>query len=1522
MAAARGGAAQEPAKEALYVDLRDEGQEALDEVRKLAKTGNWLKAVETAQRHITAPNGGLFETAPGIYVSFAERIRREVLSWPQLGLRTYQTRYGAAAAAVQARALRERSLADLSDVVRLYLPTSAGAQALAARAEIRLQRGELRAAMGDLERLARLPRPPPKGLAAKRSAVRAALARRAGAPLGADENWSTVGGNAAHHGFRAKPYRIGLPRWIFRVREADADHRVVAGLRARGRRVPLLTHPAISGDRVFVQTTQWIAALRRGTGETLWRHPRPPGPPTSRDIRDALPAPFVRGDRVFAFVAGEVVALSAATGARVWAVSDLTVERLPAAVEEKEAAPPEILVNSLAVADGKVFLCAAVAKQETECFALALDAQNGSVLWRAKLCSQVFRGHLGRGRHPAPPAFDQGVVYVSTNLGAVAAIEAETGEVRWLARYPAFPPARRRVALRADRCWENGPPVVCGGLLLAAPQDADHLLAFDIRTGERVWRAPRLGMRYLVGVADGRAYVSGIRAAAVDLTSGKLVWLAAGRLGPAGRPLLAGRSLFIPTTAALVELSTETGKRISRYRFDRRERTNLSLGGGLLLCAGADRIDAYADASDMPAHAATPAARFLRAERLDRLGDPAAPQRYRALLETLRDDDGPKADPALLAEVRAALAAAEQRRGAALAAAGKYDEAARALERARDHAPSPQKAAAAALAAAECRERQRRWNDAVDAYQRVIRTWRGVPFDVRSGIALPAEQVAESRIARIIRAHGPGVYRAHERRAAGLLARARETKDRKLLAAVAAEYPNSPQAAAARRELARTPGHGGRAELRRAWRTPFDLSRWSPLALPGADGLRCGEDAALVFATRDRGNPLTFMRDQVECRRRRDGRLLWRREIGHSLVRAHCDGDLLILRGLMHVVALDPSTGQVLWSTSKRGRIEIELGFGKTLEGKRIVDATAGAGKVFVARRSRRVLALDRKTGQEVWSKKLDQTVLAGSMCLIGRELALCGESPGGLYRLDAATGKQTAKVGFDRRDDRLTDPPARQRRARRICLVLGDRQVRNVDLATGKTLWTAEMPFSVGRIAATPDERRIVVLPDQWTLAGKVTCFDATTGRRLWTQAPQAKDPTRVHVGDDLVVSMKKNAFRDELVAQRTADGTAAWRRTLRVRPVIDTLTDAGDCFIAWGSREGLTGWRGWAALVRKADGAVLDTLTREGAGYSSVVASAGTMAFCSSRGIEAFRMGGGRTAGAALAALLDGGRDAPDEIRAPETARLLFTQGRYEAAMAWLDRVLLAEPPRPAAFASLHDQLMAIREAASERGRITYGAPRFRRPPKIDGRLCEDWRSDRGAVLDRPRHIECVKPPLTAQRFWQGPNDLSATLYVGWDDRRLYLAIDVNDDVQTTHDFDAAEWTGDCLMVSIDPECDGGYQLQGEDHVFWLALTAKQKKPRDDEDQQLGGEHRIKIKEDESGTVYELALPWADVGIERPRPGMRLGLNILVLDDDGGRHLKAVTWAPGLTQHRKKRVLSLGIAPSLFGTVILKER
>ena len=51
-------------------------------------------------------------------------------------------------------------------------------------------------------------------------------------------------------------------------------------------------------------------------------------------------------------------------------------------------------------------------------------------------------------------------------------------------------------------------------------------------------------------------------------------------------------------------------------------------------------------------------------------------------------------------------------------------------------------------------------------------------------------------------------------------------------------------------------------------------------------------------------------------------------------------------------------------------------------------------------------------------------------------------------------------------------------------------------------------------------------------------------------------------------------------------------------------------------------------------------------------------------------------------------------------------------------------------------------------------------------------DWNTSSPIVINTEEQV------IRDVSFWQGENDLSATVYVMWDEENLYLAADVNED------------------------------------------------------------------------------------------------------------------------------------------------
>jgi hypothetical protein len=182
------------------------------------------------------------------------------------------------------------------------------------------------------------------------------------------------------------------------------------------------------------------------------------------------------------------------------------------------------------------------------------------------------------------------------------------------------------------------------------------------------------------------------------------------------------------------------------------------------------------------------------------------------------------------------------------------------------------------------------------------------------------------------------------------------------------------------------------------------------------------------------------------------------------------------------------------------------------------------------------------------------------------------------------------------------------------------------------------------------------------------------------------------------------------------------------------------------------------------------------------------------------------------------------------------------------------------------------------------------------------------------------------------RGKDDLSGTLYLAYDDRYFYFALDVEDSSLIPFDSEAEEWKGDCLLIAIDTLGDGGDYFQHDDNLLSLALTLPKKKQQNQDqgkDDEPDGKFFVKRKDDGSGAIYEAAIPWdsfiqhqADIDPSRgPREGFTFGFNVVVTDDDDGHGArKALSWTPSITLHKEKRKLWHGFVPGRFGKVICK--
>ena len=162
-----------------------------------------------------------------------------------------------------------------------------------------------------------------------------------------------------------------------------------------------------------------------------------------------------------------------------------------------------------------------------------------------------------------------------------------------------------------------------------------------------------------------------------------------------------------------------------------------------------------------------------------------------------------------------------------------------------------------------------------------------------------------------------------------------------------------------------------------------------------------------------------------------------------------------------------------------------------------------------------------------------------------------------------------------------------------------------------------------------------------------------------------------------------------------------------------------------------------------------------------------------------------------------------------------------------------------------------------------------------------------------------------------WRGPEDCAARWYCASDARALHFAAEVRDDVhhQSVHaDTADAMWRDDSIQIGFDVAGDAQPvanvpQYDGVDDVeIGLALTADGPiayawdNPRSEAGLLESANFAIARDEAAKVTRYEIALPWASLGLAAAPAGRWMGMNVLVNDNDGKGRRGWLEWAPGI--------------------------
>ena len=166
------------------------------------------------------------------------------------------------------------------------------------------------------------------------------------------------------------------------------------------------------------------------------------------------------------------------------------------------------------------------------------------------------------------------------------------------------------------------------------------------------------------------------------------------------------------------------------------------------------------------------------------------------------------------------------------------------------------------------------------------------------------------------------------------------------------------------------------------------------------------------------------------------------------------------------------------------------------------------------------------------------------------------------------------------------------------------------------------------------------------------------------------------------------------------------------------------------------------------------------------------------------------------------------------------------------------------------------------------------------------------RGAVSDwsEAALISLIRNDQVHKEGWAGPADLSAYAYLLWDEQYLYVACDVQDDVFFAP-FPVEEMLkGDSVQFAVSLKRGKGEATgygSGDSEFGMGLLNATQPTIVHFTGGTQKGEApkgaKLSIKRDGSHTIYETAIPWSELSVDKPTVGTMIGFSLLVNDNDG---------------------------------------
>jgi outer membrane protein assembly factor BamB len=504
--------------------------------------GEYREALEIYQKVIDETPDDLYRISKyGVYVPVSQYCQRRILRFPARDRTFYRTKHDSRAKREYQQARRKNSQEGMAQIVGSMLATSYGGKAMLSLGDGALDRGHYLEALEyyltvrDVFTDRELHTPE---LSLKITYCRKMLGDSAARKALAGGKGSLSAAERAK--FRSLVRGAKVEKQAFNVQLASApsvasdDYTLYppskdplgivepvwrADLPGSRLATHSYTQPVFSQNSVIYRHKNIVYARSILNGELRWKNDLGGRVTWQNWMERQYPQEdlLVQDGLVFApmyKVGPTLVALDETTGQLKWAYGPMVASTPEEANMRFEAAPtggPRTVYAGYVLdnIEGEAHI-------DSEYGVIAFESTTGRIRWRRPVCrlkpGLFTAGFAVRRRNrirsfTSPPLYNQGTVYYNTNAGAIVALDALSGRVKWSMRYPyySFPQSVHdatrqfgrgggtvshspvRVTPHSPMFWYNQRPLLVGEALYVLPVDSPYMFRLNRRNGQVVW---------------------------------------------------------------------------------------------------------------------------------------------------------------------------------------------------------------------------------------------------------------------------------------------------------------------------------------------------------------------------------------------------------------------------------------------------------------------------------------------------------------------------------------------------------------------------------------------------------------------------------------------------------------------------------------------------------------------------------------------------------------------------------------------------------------------------------------------------------------------------------------------------------------------------------------------------------------------------------------------------------------------------------------------------------------------------